>query len=112
MKIKLMADYGCYPLWWAGGDEVGDIDPATLPLSQETLSRLEKWADACDAKLNWDDPASSGFPSPQAKEAFEEEGVSLWQQLRKELAPEYEVFYFSDRLRQHLTHPSELKVLQ
>ncbi|MDF0554997.1 hypothetical protein [Kamptonema sp. UHCC 0994] len=112
MKIELMADYGCYPLWWANGEKVGDIDPATLPLSQETLLRLEKWADAYDAKLNWDDPASSGFASLETKKAFEDEGISLWHQLRKELVPEYEVFYFSNMLEEHITHPSQLEVLQ
>ncbi|MFM6024757.1 MAG: hypothetical protein ACKPER_17825 [Dolichospermum sp.] len=34
-KIKLMADYGCYPLWWASYDKAGDIDPQTLPLNKE-----------------------------------------------------------------------------
>ncbi|MGK7875873.1 MAG: hypothetical protein AB4426_22015 [Xenococcaceae cyanobacterium] len=111
-KIKLMADYRCHPLWWEDPDKVGNIDPNTLPLSQETLSRLEKWADAYDATLNWDDPTSSGFSSHEESEAFEQEGINLWRQLRKELAPEYEVFYFSDRLNQHFSHPSELQVLQ
>jgi hypothetical protein len=46
IKIELMADYQCYPLWWIEPDKVGNIDPKTLPLSQETLNRLEKWADA------------------------------------------------------------------
>jgi hypothetical protein len=92
-KIKLMADYGCYPLWWVSSEKVGDINPATLPLSQKTISRLEKWAEVYDAKLNWDDPASSGFPSNDAKDAFEEEGISLWKQLQKELAPNYQVLY-------------------
>ncbi|GAA6623181.1 hypothetical protein [Scytonema sp. NUACC26] len=91
-KIKLMADYGCYPLWWAS-DKAGDIDPATLSLSQETIIRLEKWAEVYDAKLNWDDPASSGFPSFEVRDAFEEEGISLWKQLQQELAPNYEVVY-------------------
>lgn len=94
-KIKLMADYGCYPLWWASYDKAGDIDPETMPLSKETISRLEKWADIYDAKLNWEDPNSSSFPSLKAKAAFEAEGISLWKQLQKELAPNYEVFYFS-----------------
>ena len=40
-----MADYECYPLWWVNSDKAGDIDPETLPLSQETITRLEKWAD-------------------------------------------------------------------
>ena len=108
-KIKLMADYGCYPLWWAS-KQAGDIDPATLSLSQETISRLEKWADVYDAKLNWDDPASSGFPTKEAKEAFELEGISLWKQLQQELAPNYEVVYFSDRLCKVVNHPNELEV--
>ena len=107
-KIKLMADYGCYPLWWASYDKAGDIDPETMPLSKETISRLEKWADIYDAKLNREDPNSSGFTSLEAKAAFEAEGISLWKQLQKELAPNYEVFYFSETLRKVVTDMKEL----
>jgi len=110
-KIKLMADYGCYPLWWASSDKAGDIDPLTLPLSKETISHLEQWAEVYDAKLNWDDPNSSGFPSLEAKTAFEAEGISLWKQLQKELAPNYEVVYFSEPLGKVVSVPSELAVL-
>ncbi|MEH2291751.1 MAG: hypothetical protein V7K31_01120 [Nostoc sp.] len=42
-KIKLMADYGCYPLWWVSPEKVGNIDPETLPLIPETIKRLNKW---------------------------------------------------------------------
>ncbi len=111
-KIKLMADYGCYPLWWATSDRAGDIDPETLPLSKETISRLDKWAEVYDAKLNWENPGDSlGFSSSEAEAAFEDEGISLWKQLQKELVPNYQVIYFSNRLRKVLTHPSELEVL-
>lgn len=37
-KIKLMADYDCYPVW--DMDEIGEIDPSELPLSKETIKRL------------------------------------------------------------------------
>jgi uncharacterized Zn finger protein len=110
-KIKLMADYGCYPLWWAGSDKVGDIDPETMPLSEETVSRLEKWADIYDAKLNWEDPGNSPDLSPEAAAAFEQEGISLWKQLQKELAPDYEVIYFSEQLRQVVNNTNELASL-
>ena len=106
-----MADYECCPLWWVNSDKAGDIDPETLPLSQETITRLEKWADIYDAKLNWEDPNSSGFPSLEAKAAFEAEGISLWKQLQKELAPNYEVFYFSEQLNQVVTNTNELASL-
>jgi hypothetical protein len=108
-KIKLMADYGCYPLWWASSDKVGDIDPTTLPLSPKTISRLEKWADVYDEKLNWDDPASSSFPNNETRDAFEEEGISLWKQLQKELAPTYDVVYFSERLGEAIAITSHTK---
>ena len=44
IKIKLMPDYCCHPLWGIDADNIGNINPATLPLSQETIKRLEKWA--------------------------------------------------------------------
>ncbi len=110
-KIKLMADYGCYPLWWTNSGQVGDIDPVSLNLSDETIKRLEKWADTYDLKLNNDDPSSSGFSTAEAKKAFEEEGIRLWELLQKELAPNYEVIYFSETLRKVVTNIGELKVL-
>jgi hypothetical protein len=112
VKIKLMADYGCDPLWWADADKVGNIDPARLPLSQETISHLRKWASAYNATLNWEDPANSPDLSAEAEAAFEEEGISLWKQLQKELAPNYQVVYFSELLGKVLTHPSQLEVLR
>ncbi|MEH2403806.1 hypothetical protein [Nostoc sp.] len=112
-KIKLMADYGCYPLWWVSPEKVGNIDPETLPLIPETIKRLNKWEEIYNAKLNWEDPAnSSGFLSEEAEADFEEEGISLWKQLQTELAPNYQVVYFSELLGKVLTHPSELDVLR
>lgn len=109
--IKLMPDYGCDPLWWEGGDRVGNIDPATLPLSQKTIDRLQRWADTYDATLNWDDPANSpGFPNLEAEQRFEQEGIDLWQQLQKELPPHFKVYYFSDRLRRLVSDLKELEV--
>ncbi|NET70393.1 MAG: hypothetical protein F6K62_05135 [Sphaerospermopsis sp. SIO1G2] len=107
-KIKLMADYGCYPIWWVGSGKAGDIDPETLPLSKETINRLEKWADIYDAKLNWQDPGNSPGFSPEEEAAFENEGISLWKQLQKELAPNYEIVYFSETLRKVVTDINEL----
>ncbi|RUS99393.1 hypothetical protein DSM106972_078350 [Dulcicalothrix desertica PCC 7102] len=112
-KIKLMADYGCYPLWWASGDLVGNIDPAKLPLSQETISRLYKWAAVYNTTLNWDDPTNSpGFSSPEVEADFDEEAIKLWKQLQIELAPNYEVVYFSDILGKIVTDESELTEAQ
>ena len=102
-RIKLMADYDCYPLWSMEPDHVGNINPKTLSLSPETKLRLQQWAKAYDETLNRDDPASSGFKNEDDAVAFEEEGLHLWQRLRQELAPEYEIAYFSESSQQLLT---------
>ncbi len=106
-KIELMADYNCYPLWWANGD--GNIDPSTLPLTSKTLKSLEEWAAIYDTLLNEDDPAASGFPNDEARDVFDQKGISLWQLVQKELGLEYEVGYFSERFGKHLTHLSQIE---
>lgn len=92
-RIKLSADYQCWPLWRPSGD---DVDPHTLPLSTETIERLERWADTYDGWLDLSDPARSPTPSPKEKRAFEQEGRRLWKRLRQELGPDYEVVYHSE----------------
>ena len=104
-----MADYGCDPLWWAHADKVGNIDPARLPLSQETINHLRKWATDYNATLNWQDPGNSLDLSPEEEAAFEQEGISLWKQLQKELAPNYEVVYFSESLGEVVSDMNEME---
>ena len=72
---------------------------------------MRKWAIAYNATLNWQDPGNSPDLSPEAAAAFEQEGISLWKQLQKELAPNYEVIYFSEQLRQVVNNIRELASL-
>ncbi|MFB2877485.1 hypothetical protein [Floridanema aerugineum] len=110
IKIKLMADYGCDPLWWEDDDKVGNIDPTILNLSPDTIKRLDKWVEEYEAFLNLDEPNHSEVSVIyNAEEAFEQEGINLWKQLRKELAPNYEVLYFSESLRKIVSNPNELE---
>jgi len=95
-KIKLMADYQCYPLWHV--EEVGNIDPNKLPISTVLKKHLNSWAECYDETLVIEDPKLSGFKNDKEALAFEEQGQFLWQQLQKELGNKYEIFYFS-----HLT---------
>ena len=63
IRIKLWADYGSYPLW--GVDEIDNIAPEELPLSQATIQRLNPWQDTYDKTLNQDYPPLSDFPDQQ-----------------------------------------------
>ena len=110
--IKLMPDYGCYPLWYspvyiasigAGNrimvrplenldkDEIGCINPESLPLSQITVARLMQWQYDFDRSLNQDYPPDTLLTEDEWKH-FEDEGFALWQTLINEL-PDYQVVY-------------------
>lgn len=84
-RLKLMADYDCLPLWGTEAEEIGEVDPADLPISADLVADLGRWADAFDATLDRDDPARSGFGSPEATAAFRAEGERLANRLRAEL---------------------------
>ena len=108
-KLKLMTDYQCHPLWeYENNELINNPAPNTLPLCNETIARLEKWAGDYDATLNLEDPVSSGFANQDNEEAFELEGINLWYQLRKELGADYEVVYYSHKLKKILTEFSHL----
>ncbi|HHH1591716.1 TPA: hypothetical protein ACPZUF_000416 [Yersinia enterocolitica] len=91
--IKLMADYGCHPLWETTPNDFGDISPNELPISIELQDSLKRWADRFEAILNMDDPASSRFKSTSEEEMFIADGYELAQRLRDELGSEYEIIY-------------------
>lgn len=94
-QIRLMPDYRCWPLWWYGSEDVGNLDPAELGLSLALQAELQAWADVYDSWLNFDDPANSPSPSDAELEIFERTGIQLWRHLLQELGTEYKVVYFS-----------------
>jgi hypothetical protein len=91
-KIKLYAEYGCYPTW--GMEDPGDFPPDWLPLSQETIDRLNAWQKTYDTAYtsNYSDEWG-GFPDQKARMVWEREGLSLWLQMQQELKAKHEVYY-------------------
>jgi|SRR4051812_30070242 hypothetical protein len=90
-KIKLMPDYECWPLWEASPGRIGNIDPASLPISDSLRHQLLKWTQTYDSMLNYSDPASSGFPNEAAEQEFKKMGMELANRLQQELGAQFEV---------------------
>lgn len=90
-RLKLMADWDCHPLWGTVDPEIGDIDPASLPISAELVAALAAWSAAYDATLDRDDPAASGFATSAAEAAFRAEGARLAERLTAELGDGVEI---------------------
>jgi hypothetical protein len=93
-KLKLMADYLCYPLWYADRTdphEVGDFAPDLLPLSESLREDLMAWAAEYDATLDMANPQEAGFDTQEDASKFKASGFELAKRLQDELGPQYEV---------------------
>lgn len=91
-KIKLMADYECFPLWDASPEGGGrNINPDELPISSSLKDRLNLWALKYDNTLNRDYPPDSGFKSDEEENQFNIEGRSIFEKLKEELGGSYTV---------------------
>lgn len=95
-RVKLMADYGAFPLWWLNRRSGGPTgDPDELPLSPELKTRLLAWAAVYDqlARTNYE------WPSDHARAVFVQQGRALLADLREELGGGYELWYFDESTR-------------
>ena len=99
ITIKFFAEYQCFPLWKAGLDSVGNINPSELPISPYLSSKINAWALRFDSAFNEDDPVNSGFESIEEELGFLHEGRELAELLQQELGDEYVV-----ALGQHFFH--------
>lgn len=90
-KIKLMADYGCLPLW--DGEDVGEIDPDDLAISALLKSDLMAWADEYDSALNLEDGTLVRFLDKESRRLFNQRGLVLSERLKQELGAESDVEY-------------------
>jgi|SRR5262245_16578083 len=73
-RLKLMADYQCFPLWWHGGRSIGMIEPDALPLSEPLKRRLSAWAAVYDGLMQTD----YQWPTAAAQAAFVREAGCCW----------------------------------
>ena len=96
MRIKIMPDYECAPLWWDQPDKVGNIHPEDLKLSPELGADLWAWAAVYDATLNYDNPMDSGFATSSDEHLFHENGKRLALRTAAELGDRAAVRYWLD----------------
>lgn len=95
--LRLMFEWRCGSLWCGNAAalaafDVGPIEDK-LPLSAETLRRLEEMIVWHDTSLDWDDPAGPGPWTPEEEERFERAAAEILESIRAELGPDFQVEY-------------------
>ena len=95
-----MPDYGCFPLWHAGGVEVGNIDPTKIGLSEALIRELDAWVQVYESHLNLSDPSSCSWTEAE-EEDFDRVGLSLWQRIIEEVGERFSVLYHGIRIKKN-----------
>ena len=79
VNLRLRPEFGCCPLWDADtGDNVSHYH-IDIPL--DLAERIENWDDRFQVTFKDDDPAESGFASPEEEQAYMEEGRAVAREL-------------------------------
>ncbi len=89
-RIKVMADYSCYPLWAMDEGKIGPFAPNHLGVSLELENDLWSWASEFDMSIDLDDPAKSRWSDERHREHVAQ-GMVLARRLKAEL-PDRAVF--------------------
>ncbi|MEQ1944511.1 hypothetical protein ABMA32_19005 [Mesorhizobium sp. VNQ89] len=84
--IKVMADYGCDPLWYVDSEEVGGIYQHAMGISWSLAMDLGDWVLEFNGALNRDDPGGEPKWSEQQFADHSERGRALAVRLADELA--------------------------
>lgn len=98
VSILFMSDWGSYPFYVDEGDGFfGHLDPATFQsrfhLPDDVVREILDWDAGYQAILNWDDPMSTAWSSPEAHERYIEQGRAASRLLRRHIPADVRIRY-------------------
>jgi hypothetical protein len=93
-KIRIMAEYECFPTWIIRGPQTLNVPPGDLEINQDLARELLRWATDFDSTYDLDDPLSSGFKDPEGEREFNERGRTLARRVAAAVGQQSEVTYF------------------
>ncbi|MDJ1471784.1 hypothetical protein [Xanthocytophaga flava] len=94
-RMKLIPEFECYPIWIADAEGIHhNISIDSLLITSALKKRLEEWDSQFQATFNSDYPPDSDFTSESERDAYQKEGVEIYQQLVNELGNTFEIRYY------------------
>lgn len=93
-RLRISAEYQCYPTWVSlPGGGVDNPAPADLGIPADLSADLDAWSDEFDAIFPEDDPGSAAFASPDDEQDFYARGRVLAQRVADSVGNRYHVTY-------------------
>jgi alkylhydroperoxidase family enzyme len=95
LRLRFEWEGGCL---WCVNDaarqafDVGAIEDR-LPLTPETIRRLDELTAWHDTALDWDDPAGPGPWPPDEYARFDQAAAEVLESIRAQLGPDFQVDY-------------------
>lgn len=90
-KLRFVFDYYTYPIWEEFNDGLDNIDPNTLPISQELKQSIYALDDKYQDTYEDSYPPNSDFKTKEEKRYFIEERLALFKRLKAELSNNFKI---------------------
>lgn len=87
--LRFAPEFECHPVWEIRADELINMAPETLPISQSLAADINAWAKLFQENYRDDDPAQSGFVDPFRERQHVADGLKLAERLLDELGREW-----------------------
>lgn len=87
-NVRVSAVYGAPPIFCADVDNMGYVEPESLPLSQSLLADLAAWNQEYQETFCEDYPPDSHFPADSDRIEHNRRGLELCRRLERELGPD------------------------
>lgn len=98
VSIRLLGDWGLYPFYVDEGNGLFEIiepedfqERFSLPV--HVMCALLAWDEVYQAVIDWDDPASSDWSSPEAHQRYIEQGRAASRLLRQHIPDDVRIRY-------------------
>lgn len=103
-EMKYMFDWGSGTCVWSTNDEAREmydypVDISALPISAELIQFLYELCDEHDKALDWECPANDLLWSEGKIELFSQKARKGYENLCKELGPEYKVVIWNKKVK-------------
>lgn len=90
-RLRLSAEYFCFPVWEVYDGGVQDIDPQTLPVSDQLKCDLVEWQKLHQSSYNDEYPPDSQFLTKDDELKFRQQRLVLCKRLKHELGEQFDI---------------------
>lgn len=100
IRLRVLAEYECWPLWQEVRNGVRNLAPEDLGLPESLASGFHAWARKYEETFDPTYPMNSGFADVASENEFYAQGLELAREMAAMIGDDAEVYFLDGRTGQ------------